>query len=395
MTEMTEIKEKHLEYCTTDIQRGYVQAILDHTTQKAAAESLGVTASTVAQCLRLVLGRAESVGYSPKHHMTHPVPPGFLAKRVSTYHKASDIGPAQWVCGSLDMAQQAAAQEAAYRAMAKDLPPLAPSAPRDGELDGQLCNLHVLSDVHLGMLAWERETGAAWDLVEGLRVVRGAWAQAIDRAPRAKKAVVAILGDFFHSDGLKPVTPASGHVLDQSNRYPEIIEAGVEMLRQVFASALAHHESVHVVIAEGNHDPVGSMWLRTMFSALYADEPRLTVCDSVLPYYGMEHGEVMIGFHHGHIKSIQGAGAAALALLFANRPEWQDKAHRYIHTGHKHHVAVATVPGCQLIQHATLAAPDAYSARGGWDSSRCMTTTTYHSKFGKVGELTVTPEMIQ
>ncbi|CAB3741156.1 hypothetical protein LMG22037_06465 [Paraburkholderia phenoliruptrix] len=48
-----------------------------------------------------------------------------------------------------------------------------------------------------------------------------------------------------------------------------------------------------------------------------------------------------------------------------------------------------------VIQHPTLAARDAYAARGGWLSERSATAITYHSQFGQVARNTVVPEMFE
>lgn len=47
-----------------------------------------------------------------------------------------------------------------------------------------------------------------------------------------------------------------------------------------------------------------------------------------------------------------------------------------------------------VIQHSTLAARDAYAARGGWMSERHVTSITYSDKYGQVARNTVTPEML-
>ena len=49
----------------------------------------------------------------------------------------------------------------------------------------------------------------------------------------------------------------------------------------------------------------------------------------------------------------------------------------------------------RVTQHPTLAARDAYAARGGWVTGREATSITYHKKFGKVGETTICPEMLE
>ena len=50
--------------------------------------------------------------------------------------------------------------------------------------------------------------------------------------------------------------------------------------------------------------------------------------------------------------------------------------------------------GVTVIQHPTLAARDAWAARGGWISERQVTAITYSSRFGEVARNTVTPEML-
>jgi hypothetical protein len=155
--------------------------------------------------------------------------------------------------------------------------------------------------------------------------------------------------------------------------------------------ALIRHEVVHVILAEGNHDIASSVWLRHMFKALYENEPRITVNDNELPYYVYQHGRVMLAFHHGHLSK-----NAALPLLFAAQfpAMWGETTKRYVHTGHRHHKDEKEHPGVTVVQHPTLAARDAYAARGGWISEREATAMTYHSQFGLVARNTVTPEML-
>jgi len=128
-----------------------------------------------------------------------------------------------------------------------------------------------------------------------------------------------------------------------------------------------------------------------VFSALYENEPRLTVNDSETPFYVYQHGETMLAFHHGHMKKND-----QLPILFAAQfPKvWGNTTRRYAHTGHRHHVEEREHSGMTVIQHPTLAARDAYAARGGWISDRAATAITYHERFGQVGRSTVNPEML-
>jgi hypothetical protein len=128
-----------------------------------------------------------------------------------------------------------------------------------------------------------------------------------------------------------------------------------------------------------------------MFAALYENEPRVTVDDSELPYYVYQHGETMLGFHHGHIKKpdqLPGMFAAQFAKT------WGQTTRRYVHCGHRHHSYENEKDGMVITQHPTLAGRDAYAARSGWHSERRARCITYHKSFGRVASNDVTPEML-
>lgn len=84
-------------------------------------------------------------------------------------------------------------------------------------------------------------------------------------------------------------------------------------------------------------------------------------------------------------------------MLFAAQfpQDWGATTRRYAHCGHRHHVEEKEHSGMTVIQHPTLAARDAYAARGGWIADRQVSAITYHSKFGQVARATVVPEMLE
>jgi hypothetical protein len=128
-----------------------------------------------------------------------------------------------------------------------------------------------------------------------------------------------------------------------------------------------------------------------MFKALYENDSRVQVIDSELPYYVHTHGNIMLAFHHGHLNKND-----RLPLLFAAQfpQQWGLTTKRYCHTGHRHHVEEKEHSGMTVIQHPTLAARDAYAARGGWLAERQVSAITYHETYGQVSKITVIPEML-
>jgi hypothetical protein len=384
------IDPKLKEYAT-DIQKRRIDLLNEYKSYAAVAKVEGVDRQAIKKSISGLKVRAARQGYSPEHDMSHTVPDGFQVKGVSTYYNADGKPSAQWVKSSADDLRRKQLMEEAFAAMSEELPRLE-SINFKGVPIATLCNLYVMTDCHVGMLAWHKEGGADWDLKIAERVLTGCFEQMVTSSPQAGTGIVAQLGDWLHSDGLLPVTPTHHHILDQDGRFSKIVQASIKILRRLVDFALVRHEKVIILMAEGNHDQASSIWLRVMFKALYENEPRVQVIDSELPYYVYQHGKCMIAFHHGHLKKND-----ALPILFASQYAnvWGDTTKRYAHTGHRHHVEEKEHSGMTVVQHPTLAARDAYAARGGWMAERQVSAITYHEQFGQVSKITVIPEMLE
>lgn len=349
-------------------------AVKEHGGISQAARALDISRTTLQSRYREALARQNP----------------FIVTGRSTLRNSTGEVICEWEKTSLDRQRAEEARQAAFEAMAGELPRAKPvSAPR--ACNDDLHTIYTLTDAHIGMLAWHREGGQDWDLGIAEQIIVGCFAEAIKSAPQSELAIFNQLGDLLHYDSLTAVTPTSGHILDADGRFTKMVEVAVRVLRRVIAMLLEKHPRVHVIMAEGNHDMASSVWLRTMFKALYENEPRITVDDSALPYYALECGDVAQFFHHTHLKKQEN-----LRMQFAAQfPEiWGRTKKRYIHSGDKHHSSEKDENGAKLIQHPTLAARDAYAARGGWHSERYMSAITYHKNFGEVGRVTVSPEML-
>lgn len=314
-------------------------------------------------------------------------PQGYFVKGTSTLLDEHGSTRAQWVKTAVDPDKFRAMVDAACRAAAETLKPIPRIvAPKNWTPD--LATLYTLTDSHVGMLAWGREAGEPWDLVIAEQVLTDTLVKMIDASPDSEMGVVNQLGDFLHFDSMSPVTPTSGHILDADSRYQKVVEVAVRILRRVVEHALRKHKQVKVFMHEGNHDMTGSIWLRVLFSALYENNARVSVEKSPLPYVAYQWGETFLGFHHGHL-----AKKNSLPLLFAAKfPEmWGATKRRYIHVGHYHSIDEKEHPGVKVQQHPTLAAADAYAARGGWISERQATSITYSKERGEVSRAVFLP----
>lgn len=380
--------EKLREFASTDRQREMLDVLAKSDTVDKAAATLRVTKRRVYEALARIRKQAAANGYAPGH-WSDGVAPGYVMGKV-TVQRAGGTVERTWERQHPDAAQRLAAAKEAALALAEDLPRLPPvDAPLTGRAD--LATLYTLTDGHVGALCWRKEGGADWDLKIAESTLFGCYAAMVAAAPDSDTGIVAQLGDFLHQDSINAVTPTSGHLLDADGRFSKVVHVAVRLLRRVIDAGLAKHRRLVVLMAEGNHDISSSIWLRAMFKALYENEPRVHVIESPLPYYAWQHGRTMLGWHHGHLKKLD-----QLPLLFAAQfPEmWGATKHRYCHSGHRHHVEEREHSGLTVVQHPTLAARDAYAARGGWIAERKASAITYHVDHGEVGRVTVTPEMV-
>ena len=355
--------------------------------KQQTADALGISRSTFQHWVKMAARR----GNSPEHDMIHPVPDGYVVKGVSTYYNADGKPAGQWVKSSIDHERQQELMAAAIAALCEDITPVVPTNAPEAVLD-HLLQLYPFYDYHVGMHAWHKEGGADWDLKIAEETGLAAMQSLVASAPAANRAIIDIGGDWMHYDGHTPVTPTHGHILDADGRFAKMVDVSIRLIRQMVSLALQKHNHVTLLIQEGNHDLASSLWLRKMFACLYENEPRVTVHESELPYYAIQWGSTMLGFHHGHLKKWEG-----LPLLFAARfaEIWGATTKRYVHTGHRHHKLVREFDGVQVIQHQTMAAPDAHSSRGGYHSERGLMSVTYHKLFGEVATTTLTPKMLE
>lgn len=383
------VDEKLFDYCTPN-QRKVLDAIIFYGGAKKADEVLGMYKGGASEIYNNVKNKAAKMGYAPEHDFTRPVPDGYVAKGVSTYYNSEGKPSGQWVKASLTHEALINAMRATVAGFKDQIQPAdiiaAPAASEE-----QLCNLYTFTDYHLGMLAWHQEGGADWNVAKAEQTIIAALVQMVNQSPSAHTAVLNIQGDFLHTDGKMPVTPASKHVLDADSRFPKIRRAAIRIIRSLMAICLQRHQEVYLIIAEGNHDEESSGWLADLFAVHYEEDPRVTVNDSVLPFYVFEWGSTMLGVHHGHKVKNEN-----LPLLFAAQfpQSWGRTTRREIHCGHRHHRDEKEYNGVTVVQHPTLAARDAYAARGGWIADRAAWAITYHKDYGAVGRVMVTTEML-
>ena len=382
---------------------GISQTCLDHRLKTASRRGLVVRSSFTGQTMPgfeiASVSTTEdadgtvvrtSIRQRPEAGDVYEVPPGHIVRGKSTLVDADGRVLNEWVKTRADDEARHAALLAAVEGFKDDIPRAEPSSP-PGHTNADLASQYTVTDLHLGMLAWAPEAGADYDLATAEDLLRRFITAAVEMSPPSAVGILAQLGDFLHYDSLKPITPEHGNLLDSGSRFGEIVRAAIRVLRWTVAQLLSKHESVHVIMADANHDPASGVWLREMFAAFFEDEPRVSVDTSADTYYCYEHGRTALFYHHGHRrkpKDVDGIFAGRFREVYG-RTE-----HAYAHLGHRHSDELITTNLMKVEQHETMAAKDAYAAHGGWPSGRSAKVIHYSKRHGEVSRHTLTPGML-
>lgn len=268
-----------------------------------------------------------------------------------------------------------------------------PRAPRRSakKAKGDLANLYTLTDLHLGMKSWREETGADWDIKIAERMALECFQYLIDVSPPADTCILSQLGDYEHFDGMFPVTPTSGHMLDADTRAALMVRVGARLIRNIISMLSEKYAKVVVVVSSGNHNPFSSVKDREWLSLFYERDDRVDVVTDSNEFRAIEWGTTMLGFTHGHLPRNRN-----VVDCFINRHrEMYGRTKRtIIHTGHRHHQEIKDKGTALVETHASIAAPDAYAASHGFHSDRRACCITYHQKHGEVARHWWTPDRL-
>lgn len=261
-----------------------------------------------------------------------------------------------------------------------------------------LCNddlmvMYPIADHHMGMLAHHHETGDNYNISIAEKLMDEYFDYAISVAPNASKGLLVLLGDFFHFDGLTPITPEHGNILDADTRYSKLVYVGIRSIRKAINKLLYKHKVIEIQIVTGNHDPSSMIFLRAALAAVYENEPRIYVDVSPRYLHAVRFGHVLIGICHGDKMRKPDVRLSCLARDF--KRDFGECDFVYSISGHLHsHSITETNLGVDEI-FGKMAASDAYAAAGGWRSYRYTSTVVYHKKFGEISRSHFRPEMVK
>ena len=220
-----------------------------------------------------------------------------------------------------------------------------------------MLTVYTIGDAHIGMMAWDKETGADHDIKIAEADLLKAMTMLVRQANATERCLIVDVGDYFHSDNMENRTAKSGNTLDVDGRYPKVLETGLRITTELIDMALAKHEIVEWRSAIGNHNNHSAIMINAFIKAYYRNEPRVIVHDTANMFMYYTFGKNLIGITHGHTVKADKLGEI-MAVDCAKT--WSDSEYRYWYTGHVHHQSVKEYTSCVVETFRTLAGKDAW-----------------------------------
>lgn len=357
------------------------------------AKELGLSSSSVSRRIN----RLKSLGLIPLDTGV-VVDKGQILKGTSTlYSMNEETGnlevKSQWVKTDVEKDSQLESfREAITNFLQESIvePTKAIKSPSSSDMDTM--SVYTIGDAHIGMLAWDKETGADNDLGIAEADMLTAMDLLVEQAHCSKEAFIVDVGDWFHSDNQNNRTEASGHSLDVDGRYAKVLGIGLQLVRKMIDKALAKHETVRWRSAVGNHNDHSAIMMTEFVKAWYRDEPRVVVHDTPAEHMYHKFGKNLIGVTHGHKVKAEKLGEIMSVDCVE---DWSDTRYRYWYTGHVHHQSVKEFPSCVVETFRTLAGKDAWHSSMGYRSGQDMKSITLHKDFGEISRNTVSLAMVR
>jgi hypothetical protein len=156
-------------------------------------------------------------------------------------------------------------------------------------------------DLHNGLLSWEPETGADYDIhiakERFLQVMYDIKERCVDK--KYKKIAFATLGDLLHVDN-DVQTTTKGTPQQVDGRIAKIFDITCDMLIEGI-DILESIAPVEVIYLPGNHDRVTGYMLLKAISLAYRFDKNITFDTTPNPQKHRLWGKVLVGLVHGDI----------------------------------------------------------------------------------------------
>jgi hypothetical protein len=250
------------------------------------------------------------------------------------------------------------------------------------------CALEInIPDLHIGKLAWGKETGEDYDIKIAVERYKKAVYELLSRVntQAIEKFILPVGNDMINVDN-KGNTTTAGTNVSCDSRFGKMFQTAKELLIDTIDN-LSGIAPVEVIIVPGNHDTVAMFTLGEVLDAWYHNNELVTVINTHTPRKYLQYGSNLLMYCHGHNEKLQDLGI----ICATEQPQlWAATKFRRVHVGHFHHskqikfIDVQEYPGFTVKVLNSLSANDAWHAEKGYNSLKGAEAFLYHKDKGLI-----------
>ena len=260
-----------------------------------------------------------------------------------------------------------------------------PASPFDPVRD---CALEInIPDLHIGKLAWGKETGEDYDINIAVERYKKAVGGLLSRVntQSLEKIILPVGNDMINIDN-KANTTTGGTPQSCDSRFGKMFQTAKNLLIDTITS-LSKIAPVEVIVVPGNHDTVAMFTLGEVLDAWFHNNQLVTVINKHTPRKYLQYGSNLLMYCHGHSEKLQDLGI----ICATEQPQlWAATKFRRVHVGHFHHskqikfTDVQEYPGFTVKVLNSLSANDAWHAEKGYMSLKGAEAFLYHRDKGLI-----------
>jgi len=219
-----------------------------------------------------------------------------------------------------------------------------------------------IADLHMGKLAWGKESGEDYDSKIARQRFIGAINDILSRNKDTKfeKILFPVGNDLLNSDTVSGTT-TKGTQLTNDSRWQKLFFDVVHALIEAI-DILSSTAPVNVFWIPGNHDTMSSYYAVNYLFAWYKDSKCVTIDINPTPRKYIEFGKCLIGFSHGSGDSKR----IPQLMQVEAREAWGRTLWHEFHLGDLHHEIVTENGGLIIRRLSSLTSTDDWHASMGF-----------------------------
>jgi hypothetical protein len=263
----------------------------------------------------------------------------------------------------------------------------------------------VIADLHLGKMAWQKETGDEdYDLKIAIQKHDEALDNLLNRALSCgveyEKVLFVVGNDLFNSDNAYPYTQTTAGTPQQDDtRWQKVFVEGRKMIIRAIEK-LKKIAPVEVKIVQGNHDFQKSFYLGDVLETRYENDDNVVIDNSPMTRKYFTWGKCFLGFTHGNHKD---EGEGRLISNFQNIISNQKEIFKFkeIYCGDIHHYKeiqqrgnskvvdkyAEDIDGIVVKYLRTLKSSDEWESKKGFNSQKGAHLFVWNKEHGNTYEI--------